>query len=169
MILITTSPDNWLVKFGTWIRHFHRIIHTVRLSCGLAWDECFKYMILQRSIKKKTIMTSSNGNIFRVTVHLCGDFTGLWWIPRTKASDAELWCFLWSATNGWVNTGEAGDLRRYRALYDVIVMNQRHNKTACEVLALHYGDGKGGCMYYRKVSNIRRTKSQNLIASRLIL
>ena len=20
-----------------------------------------------------------------------------WWIPRTKASDAELWCFLWSA------------------------------------------------------------------------
>ena len=24
--------------------------------------------------------------------------------------------------NGWVNNGEAGDLRRYRALYDVIVM-----------------------------------------------
>ena len=22
---------------------------------------------------------------------------GLRWIPRTKASDAELWCFLWSA------------------------------------------------------------------------
>ena len=22
--------------------------------------------------------------------------TGLWWIPLTKASDAELWCFLWS-------------------------------------------------------------------------
>ena len=39
------------------------------------------------------MMTSSNGNIFRVTGHLCGEFTGLWWIPRTKASDAELWCF----------------------------------------------------------------------------
>ena len=23
------------------------------------------------------------------------EFTGLRWIPRTKASDAELWCFLW--------------------------------------------------------------------------
>ena len=23
--------------------------------------------------------------------------TGHWWIPLTKASDAELWCFLWSA------------------------------------------------------------------------
>ena len=44
-----------------------------------------------------SMMTSSNGNIFRVTGHLCGEFTGLRWIPRTKASDAELWCFLWSA------------------------------------------------------------------------
>ena len=36
-----------------------------------------------------TMMTSSNGNIFRVTGHQ--------WIPLTKASDTELWCFLWSA------------------------------------------------------------------------
>ena len=37
--------------------------------------------------------TSSNGNIFRFTGHLCGEFTDPRWIPRTKASDAELWCF----------------------------------------------------------------------------
>ena len=43
------------------------------------------------------IMTSSNGNIFRVTGHLCGEFTGPRRIPCTKASDAELGCFLWSA------------------------------------------------------------------------
>ena len=42
------------------------------------------------------MMTSWNGNIFRVTGHLCGEFTGHRWIPRTKASDAELLCFLWS-------------------------------------------------------------------------
>ena len=41
------------------------------------------------------MMTSSNGNIFRVTGHLCGKFTGPRWISHTKASDAELWCFLW--------------------------------------------------------------------------
>ena len=41
------------------------------------------------------MMTSSNGNIFRVTGHLCGKFTGPRWISRTKASYAELWCFLW--------------------------------------------------------------------------
>ena len=50
-------------------------------------------------------MTSSNGNIFRVTGPLCGEFTGHQWILLTKSSDAELWCFLWSALwiNGWVN------------------------------------------------------------------
>ena len=71
-------------------------------------------------------MTSSNENIFRVTGPLCGEFTGLRWIPRTKASDsdAEHWCFLWSAAwiNGWVNNDEAGDLRRNHSHYDVIVM-----------------------------------------------
>ena len=35
------------------------------------------------------MMTSSNENIFRVTGHLCGEFTGHRWIPHTKASDAE--------------------------------------------------------------------------------
>ena len=49
------------------------------------------------SMWKIAMMTSSNGNIFRVTGHLCGEFTGHRWISRTKASDAELWCFLWSA------------------------------------------------------------------------
>ena len=32
-----------------------------------------------------------------VTGSLCGEFTGQGWILRTKASDVERWCFLWSA------------------------------------------------------------------------
>ena len=43
------------------------------------------------------MMTSSNGNIFHVTGHLCGEFTGHGWIPCTKATDVELWCFIWFA------------------------------------------------------------------------
>ena len=43
------------------------------------------------------MMTSSNGNIVRVNGPLWKEFTGHWGIPHTKASDAELWCFLWSA------------------------------------------------------------------------
>ena len=42
------------------------------------------------------MMTSSNGNIFRVTGHLCGEFTAHRCIHCTTASDAELWYFRWS-------------------------------------------------------------------------
>ena len=47
-----------------------------------------------------------------------------WPFLRTKASDAEIWCFLWSASliNGWINNRETGDMRRHRAHYDVIKM-----------------------------------------------
>ena len=41
-------------------------------------------------------VTSSNGNIFRVTGPVWGEFTGHRLIPHTKASDVELWCFPWS-------------------------------------------------------------------------
>ena len=71
------------------------------------------------------IMTSSNGKVFRVTGHLCREFTGPRWIPRTKTRDAELRCYLWSAPwiNGWVNNREAGDLRHNNPNYDVILMS----------------------------------------------
>ena len=65
-------------------------------------------------------MTSSNGNIFRVTGPLCGDFTHHGWIPRKKASDAEFWFFL-SAPEQIVEK-TIGDLRRRRAHYDVTVI-----------------------------------------------
>ena len=67
------------------------------------------------------MMMSSNGNIFRVTGHLCGEFTSHRWIPRTKASDVELWCFFFICAwiNGRVNNREAVDLRRHRAHHDL--------------------------------------------------
>ena len=37
--------------------------------------------------------TSSNGNIFRVTAHLCEEFPGHRRISLTKASDAELYVY----------------------------------------------------------------------------
>ena len=72
---------------------------------------------------------------FRVTGPLCGEFTGPRWIPRTKASDAELWCFLWCAPwiNGWVNNREAADSSRLRDHSDVIVMIVFDMTECCEL------------------------------------
>ena len=65
-----------------------KCFHLITSSC------CARY----RFSHSKFMMTSSNGNIFRVTGHLSVEFTGRRWILRTNASDAELWCFLWSAS-----------------------------------------------------------------------
>ena len=55
---------------------------------------CVSAIVPRREI---FMMTSSNGNFFRATSHLCRESTGHRWIPRPKASDAGLWNFLWSA------------------------------------------------------------------------
>ena len=44
----------------------------------------------------------------------------------TKASDAELWFFIYAWTNGWEINRDAGDLGRHRAHYDVTVMRYCH-------------------------------------------
>ena len=71
----------------------------------------------------ESMMTSSNGNIFRVTGPLYGEFTGHRRIPLkrlvTRSLDVSFIC-AW--INGWVKNCEAGDLRPHRARYDVTVM-----------------------------------------------
>ena len=69
-------------------------------------------------------MTSSNGNIFRVTGHLCGE------IHRSPVNSphkgqwrgALMFSLICVWITNWVINREAGDLRRYCAHYDVIVM-----------------------------------------------
>ena len=54
---------------------------------------------------------------FSALLALCAGKSPVTCDPRTKASDAELWCFFICARiNGWINTREAGNLRRHRAL-----------------------------------------------------
>ena len=110
------------VKYVPILAHWGRdkmaaILQTV-FSDAFLWMKIFKFRL-------KFMMTSSNGIIFRVTGHLCSEFTGPRWILRTKASDAELWCFHYltcTRINSCVNNREAGGLRRHRAHYDVTVM-----------------------------------------------
>ena len=91
-----------------WCIYWNKYILTLTLTLiQIAAKSCHIHM-----------MASSNGNIFRVTGHLCGEFTGHRWIPHTKASDAEPWCFLSSASQSW-----GWYLRRDRSHHDVIIIN----------------------------------------------
>ena len=67
-----------------------------KLSNILTLDNNQNYDFWKSTYFDEYMMTSSNGNIFRVTGPLCEGFTGRRWIPLTKANGAELSCFLWS-------------------------------------------------------------------------
>ena len=70
-----------------------------------------------------SMMTLSNGNIFRVTGHLYGEFTGHRWISaQNQWRGALMFSLICTWINGWVNNGEAGDLRRHHDHHDVTVM-----------------------------------------------
>ena len=68
------------------------------------------------------MMTSSNGNIFRVTgpspVPVNSPHKGQW-------RGALMFSLICVWINGWVNKREAGDLRRHRGHYDVSVMSRK--------------------------------------------
>ena len=70
------------------------------------------------------MMTSSNGKIFRVTGHLCGDIhrSPLNFKHKGQWHGVLMFSLICAWINGWVNSREAGDLRRHRAHYGATVM-----------------------------------------------
>ena len=62
----------------------------------VAYIECPNIMTITAVTingNREPMMMSSNGNILCVSGPLWGESTSGRWIPLTKASDAELWCF----------------------------------------------------------------------------
>ena len=69
------------------------------------------------------MMTSSNGNIFRVTGHFVRGTTGHQWIPSQRPVTRNFDIFYdLRLKKRLSNNPDAGDLRRHRAHYDVTVM-----------------------------------------------
>ena len=91
------------------------IQHAIETSCLHSLNGHYPYHPLPAL--GYIVMTSSNGNIFRVTGALCGEYTGHRWCGALMFSLICVWI------NGWVNNREAGDLRRHRAHYEVTVMH----------------------------------------------
>ena len=98
----TQIPKPIMTYCSACILHLIQLTYNINHEC---WGKSPSSACIVSSIRNQLswvwlmsvhIMTSSNGNIFRVTGPLCEEFTGHRWIPLTKASDAELWCFLWS-------------------------------------------------------------------------
>ena len=69
------------------------------------------------------MMTSSYGTIFRVTGHLCGEFTGPDDFPAQRPVTRSFDVFFYMRLNKRLsNNRETGDLRRHHGHYDVNVI-----------------------------------------------
>ena len=123
--------------------------------------------VINKTLFYIIMMTSSNENIFRVTGLFCGEFTG----PR-QWSGALMFSFICVWINGWVHNREAGDLRGYRAHYDVTVMmilliKQKYTHGPTEAYNFAVAAGNAGVMQskcnrckhglIRRISHISRS------------
>ena len=87
-------------------------------------------------------MTSTYGNISRVTGLLCVEFTGHRWIHSPHIGQwrgALMFSLTCAWIHGWVNNCEAGDLWHNPAHYDVTAMRRiNHKKPTFETLRYRF-------------------------------
>ena len=83
--LIMRTPEIQSISISWLLRYIYMYCYEYNLMIYFYWRAI--------TFLSHIMMMSSNGNIVRDTGHLCGEFTGPRWIPRTKARDAELWYF----------------------------------------------------------------------------
>ena len=75
------------------------------------------------------MMTSSNGNIFRETGPLCGEFAGPGEFPAQRPVTRSFDVFFDLRLNKRLSKQpEAGELRRHRGHYDISVMSANPSK-----------------------------------------
>ena len=111
---------------GRWIDTLIFVFAVVRFQSVYSYDSStlqMKLLFLCRELQ--TMMTSSNGNIFRVTGPL---LRGIHRSPvnsphKGQWRGALMFSLISAWINCWVNNRGAGILRRHRAHYDVIVMH----------------------------------------------
>ena len=124
LLCIFPMPICWPVSFVHFLFIFSVVENKTVLSPDVQSGFFPKFSIVLFGDRLKHMMKSLNGNIFRVTGHLCGEFTG----PPVNSPHKGQWrgvlifTLICARINGWANNREAGDLRRHRAHYDVIVM-----------------------------------------------
>ena len=97
---LSKQPWGWWFETPSWSlrRQCNELIATEwRIYASINYIDSYNEL----SVRGKPIIWScwrhQIGTFLRVTGPLCREFIGQRWIPLTKTTDAELWCFLWSA------------------------------------------------------------------------
>ena len=114
------------------------------------------------------MMTSSNGNTFLITGPLCGEFTDHRWLPLTKATDAELWCFFFNLGRnkrlnkyswGWWFKPPSSSLGRHcNDVYWFDVANQNGQSVAWHFKGWYFSVTNNRSLYHLTVCKLQSQK-----------
>ena len=136
---ISTKMQQNTTGQGPWARLSVWTSHTLNWLC----------LISHNWKPFKNMMTSSNGMTSRVTGPLCGEFTGDS-THKGQWRGALMFSLICAWINRWVNNRDAGDLRRHRAHYGVIVMQPTSNMITHSIQ-----DNHGACWLLRLNQHVR--------------
>ena len=134
----TPNISPWRASYGvSFVRILEKIDSVISATrCNTTHNRLnrkIKSDSLSRQQSSTSMMTSSNGNIFRVTGPL---FTGEFHAQRAVTGSFDVFFDLQLS---WTDNREAGDLRRHRAHYDVIAQCVMHKLIS---VLLQFGTGR---------------------------
>ena len=119
----------------------HALVSILKITLGGRLDHFYSLDYSRRHILGFNMMTSPNGNIFRVTDSLCGEFTGHPVNSPHKGQwrGALMFSLIWAWINGWVNNRDAGNLRRQCTHYAVTITNRVSSASVGQHWSAHIG------------------------------
>ena len=84
--------NNFIGKITTWINVM--VSPLISDITDYYFIYIYKFACLHTKYSFRILQVHEHGNVF---CSLWGEYICHRWIPRTEASNAELWCFVWSA------------------------------------------------------------------------
>ena len=114
--LVTESLLTQCIK-----RHLYSLSYTILSGITGVSSSCHHTGKNKRMQCRYNMMTPSNGNISALLA-LCEGNSPVLAPHKSQWRGALMFSLICVCTNSWANNGDAGDLRRHGAHYDVIVM-----------------------------------------------
>ena len=110
------SMTSYGVTRSKWVKRNGHCVH----GCSMIWHIMVLHTHMLIAITGH-MMTSSNGNIFRVI----GPLSAVNYPHKGQWRGALMFSLICAWINGWINNCEPGGLKRHRAHYDVIALTIR--------------------------------------------
>ena len=144
----------WILQnIFVWLKIMHRQIYRLNMFYP---NGLYNAFLWQPKVVRIPTMTSSNWNISAFLALCAGNSPVTSEFPSQMPVTRSLMFFICTSACGWVNSRDAGDLRRHRAHYDVTLVvttggttGRRYNDLPCDQWrqSLHHDNSRSSVVH----------------------